>query len=114
MFHSGVRFGARGGLALALAISLGACSDSEKTAADAGPDAGPDAAADRGADRAGEDAAWNGERVAANPLVPRKPALPFPCDFYLVKDETTVTLDGSGSEARGGREVVRYRWEKEG
>ncbi|MGD9147812.1 MAG: hypothetical protein PVI80_19760 [Anaerolineae bacterium] len=31
-----------------------------------------------------------------------------------LEDETTVSLDGSRSQARGGREVVRYRWSKEG
>jgi hypothetical protein len=31
-----------------------------------------------------------------------------------LEDETTVSLDGSRSRARGGREVVRYRWSKEG
>jgi hypothetical protein len=31
-----------------------------------------------------------------------------------LEDETTVSLDGGRSRARGGREVVRYRWSKEG
>ena len=68
-------------LCLTLAALLVSCSD-DAPATDAGPD-GPATEPD------GQASYPN--RPGGNPLVPEYAALPFPSDFYLVKDSTTAT-----------------------
>ena len=66
---------------LVVALLVG-CSDATQPAKDAGVDAVGDAMGDGG---------LYPNQPSGNPLVPEIAALPFPSDFYLVEDKTTVT-----------------------
>ena len=67
---------------LTLAAALAACADDSQPADDAGADAVVD-------QYTGDIAFPN--KAGGNPLVPEYAALPFPSDFFLVKDTTTAT-----------------------